>query len=87
MEDLLERKLSTYILVAHGTTTPGDNNTYTIPKNMHLMVQSERVATSFSPRDDYECSKPIFSGIRYLWQKAKDDKFSITDLIVYLINK
>lgn len=79
--DLLDIKLSTYMITPHGATMPGDANTTTIPDNMHVFAQGVRKDTYYKSRVGYEVAQPRFSGIRYLWKEAQHNKYSINDLI------
>jgi hypothetical protein len=81
MDDLLDKKLSTYIITPHGTTMPGDENTSTIPDNIHVFAQGVRADTMYASHPAYEVDKPRFSGIRFLWKESVDNKYSINQII------
>jgi hypothetical protein len=72
--NLLDKKLSLYMISPHGGASPGDRNSLVVPKNIHVFAQSYRENTYYQPRLGYEDANPRFSGIRYVWKEKTDKK-------------
>jgi hypothetical protein len=84
--DLLDKKLSLYMISPHGGASPGDRNSLVVPKNIHVFAQSYRKDTYYNPRIGYDVANPRFSGIRYIWKEKIDKKYSINDLLTNIMH-
>jgi len=84
--DLLNKKLSLYMISPHGGASPGDRNSLVVPKNIHVFAQSYRKDTYYNSRIGYDDANPRFSGIRYIWKEKIDKKYSINDLLTNIMH-
>jgi len=81
--NLLDRKLSTYIVSPHGVTTAGDSNTFVVSKNMHVFCMTFRRQTFF--QDPTPGGHDHFRGIRNVCYNYIDKKYSINQVIDKII--
>lgn len=81
--NLLDRKLSTYIVSPHGITTAGHSNTFVISKNMHVFCITFRRQTFF--HDPTPGGHDHFRGIRNICYNYDDKKYSINQVIDKII--
>ena len=77
--DLLDKKLSLYMVMAHGMTSPGDRNSYVVPNNIHVFAQADREKTLVR-NEDPDVTIPPFDTIRNIWKIKTDKKYSIRNL-------
>jgi hypothetical protein len=84
MANLLDTPMTVYLISPHGKTAPppNDTNTFTVPKNMHIIGQGFRRDTWFyhRPEPQYAHQKS-FSGIRHVWQNNVNPKYSMNEII------
>ena len=83
--DLLNKKLSLYMISPHGGASPGDRNSLVVPNNIHVFAQSYRKDTYYTPHPTYDVAQSRFSGIRYIWKEKTDKKYSINDLLINIM--
>ena len=81
--NLLDRKLSTYIVSPHGVTTAGNSNTFVVSKNMHVFCITFRRQTFF--QDPNPGGHDHFRGIRNICFNYIDKKYSINQVIDKII--
>jgi len=77
--NLLDRKLSTYIVSPHGVTSIGPNNTFVVSKNMHVFCITFRQQTFFL--DPNAGGHDHFRGIRNICYNYIEKKYSINQVI------
>ena len=84
MANLLDTPMTVYLITPHGKTAPppNDTNTFTVPKNIHIIGQGFRRDTWFYHRPEPEyADEQLFSGIRHVWKTNVNPKYSMTDVI------
>lgn len=88
MANLLDTPMTVYLISPHGKTAPppNDTNTFTVPKNMHIIGQGFRRDTWFYHRPEPQYAhEQLFSGIRHVWQNNVNPKYSLNEVIDRLL--